>query len=307
MNTNYFDRLKRIEQAERNNNSVLLHELLADPTLFDNNEFWNNPDYAELTATKMLEDAVRHNNIEIVKGLLDNPFIQECKRIKKCIMLASYRGHLDIFHELLSHVTIEKNGYISPKYNTTEDSIPLFTNNLLQNAAYNSQISMVFELLKYPGINPLVALKSSRSGELVKALIAHGIDPSSNDNYVILIATKNAHIDVIKELLKDPRINPCLAYNSIRYIPFINSHDYQIKLLYENDLRIALYNNNVVTMHDIVYNPDFVRPPKKSLVYKLGTIHIRQELNQLYYEYAKNRIISRVPLSVSQLIIKFLF
>ena len=49
--------------------------------------------------------------------------------------------------------------------------------------------------------------------EIVAGLIKEGFDSSHNDNYAIQLASRNGHLEVVKLLLQDPRVDPSAKNN----------------------------------------------------------------------------------------------
>jgi len=69
--------------------------------------------------------------------------------------------------------------------------------------------------------------------EILTGLIKEGFDPSADDNYAIKYASENGHLEVVKLLLQDPRVDP-IDNNYAIQVASKNSHSEVVKLLLQD-------------------------------------------------------------------------
>ena len=91
---------------------------------------------------------------------------------------------------------------------------------------------------------------SSKNGhvELVKLLMADSrVDPGIQNNYAIQYASENGHTEAVKLLLKDPRVDPEANCNHAIRLASRNGHAEVVKLLLEySRLDPSVHNNYAI-------------------------------------------------------------
>jgi hypothetical protein len=99
---------------------------------------------------------------------------------------------------------------------------------------------LITRLLIAVGLTPLFIMSASRSGhvQVVKLLLSDKrVDPSAGDNRAIKNASINGHVEVVKVLLSDPRVDPSAGNNDAIRRASENGHVEVVKLLL-NDSRV---------------------------------------------------------------------
>lgn len=74
--------------------------------------------------------------------------------------------------------------------------------------------------------NNVMIRKAAENGhaEIVEMLIAHGADPSANDNEALRKACQNGHVNTVKTLLKDKRVDPEALKSTPLSFAIFNGH-----------------------------------------------------------------------------------
>jgi ankyrin repeat protein len=80
---------------------------------------------------------------------------------------------------------------------------------VLTNAIKTDNLDAIKKFLKYMKLTPYTLILAIRHEHLniVKALIESGIDPSFEDNYPLIEASRRGHADIVNLLLADPRVD----------------------------------------------------------------------------------------------------
>jgi len=153
-----------------------------------------------------LMNAVKFNNVDKVKILLQNKWVDPSAQNNYAIRLAAERGHTEIVKLLL------QDGRADPSVNN---------NYAIGLSAQNGHIEVVELLLQDERIDPgdddnYAIGSASKYGhiEVVKLLLQNPrVDPSDDDNYAIRNAAKNGHTEVVRLLLQDGRSDPSAKNN----------------------------------------------------------------------------------------------
>ncbi|MCI0381476.1 MAG: ankyrin repeat domain-containing protein [Chlamydiae bacterium] len=232
-----------IQLVARRGNLIAMEKLLGDLKI--------DPSVDENVA---IHEAAFNGHLEVVKKLLKDTRVNPSESRLWSVPLDSAIGadHLEVVKELLK----------DPRVNPTKGEI--------QWASEHGCIEMMRELLKHPKINKLeILIWACEKGyiAIVKELInsgidlnnpevESGIDPSMNHNIAIEVASKYGHLEIVKELLKDSRVDPSDDYvktNGAILFASANGHLEVVKELLK-DSRVDPSANNQEALQCAIKN-----------------------------------------------------
>lgn len=174
-------------------------------------------------------NAAENGHLKTVKLLLANPKVNASARESSALLMAAKNGHLEIVKLLLKvpninpgaadnfaifwsaencHVEIFKLLINDPRVNPNARN-----GDLIMVAARDDCIEIVKIILfsdrfinKSKLQNAFNKAVTEGFTEEVELFLDFGVDPSLNDNYAIKLASEGEYIDIVKLLLKDPRV-----------------------------------------------------------------------------------------------------
>jgi hypothetical protein len=172
--------------------------------------------------------AAENGEVEMVRHLLNNIFIDPSANENYAIRLASSNGHIEVVKLLLSDERVD------PSANG---------NYAIRWASENGHVKVVRLLLSDERIDPSddenYAIKwASVNGhvEVVRLLLSdERVDPSANRNFAIRLASKNGHIEVVRLLMSDERVDPSADTNYAIKWASVNGHIEVVRLLLSDE------------------------------------------------------------------------
>jgi ankyrin repeat protein len=181
--------------------------------------------------------AVKNNYPNVVDKLLSTLGIDPCEE-SRLLLFAIKRQHWDIVNKLLEDGRIDPShrGYylryaaednlsaaastgnlemVIRLYNDPRIKSTLKDIHFLGSAADKGHIHIIKWFLENTNIDPsdnnnTILISASCSGHLdiVNLLIDKGVDPSTRNNNALIYASINGHLNVVKRLIQDLRVDP---------------------------------------------------------------------------------------------------
>ncbi len=150
-------------------------------------------------ADTILEESVTSGNLAIVNRLLET--FPEA-HTERALAFSAERGYLDIVNRLLNEEEEEAEEY------------DIMT--ALKHAAYGGHLNVVNALLQLPGIDPtynnnelIVWATDGGHIDMVNRLLQYkDVDPTDIGNRALRSAAGGGHLDVVNRLLQDKRVTP---------------------------------------------------------------------------------------------------
>jgi len=172
-------------------------------------------------------EAIKNNDIERVKTLLQDKGVDPSAYNNIAIIIAAMNGYTEIVKILLKDKRVDPSAW---------------NNQAIRYAAENGRMEVVRLLLRDGRADPSTldnyAIRyAARQGhsDVVKILLQDGrVDPSTDDNAPIREAVLHGRTEVVKILLKDPRVDPSAENNhAIKWAIFYGRTEI-VKLLLED-------------------------------------------------------------------------
>jgi len=182
-----------------------------------------------------LHIATTNNYIELVKILLSDPRVDPSVYNNLNIRQSASYGHAEIVEMLLKHPVVDpsdlnnesiivacESGSIETVKLLLKDSrvdSAALNNNALYLAGINRHTTIVDLLLHDNRIDVgpfkevFIACNNNDSNKIIELLLEGSIDPSSYHNFLIVWASKYGHIELVKILLSDLRVDPISTKN----------------------------------------------------------------------------------------------
>jgi hypothetical protein len=183
-------------------------------------------------------NAVTHNELDIVRMLLKSNKIDPNCRNGEAIIIATKFGYLNIVECLLN------DNRVNPSLRNNQAIIDCVDTNLLikrgkQLLSFNEYFSIIYNRIKKNG--------NKKHLKILSLLLKNPhIDPSAQNNKIIINAVKSKNYKAVKLLLNDNRINP-LDQN---YAALECCKSIKIMKLFLKDMRIdPCYNNNFLLIN----------------------------------------------------------
>ena len=189
----------------------------------------------------------------------------------------------DHFNELRDYIIFEY--YLS--HSTRElNEMPDFIGDVIQ-LVYSKRLDPSFDgtfLVKYVIVNNHVSLlkvlllnKKTNLDDCIEIAIQNGrlemvkillkdprVDPSGDNNYSIRRASKNGHLEIVKLLLQDPRVDPSDRNNYSIKVASENGHIKIVRLLFRNKrVRNKMSNYEISLWEDRIKSLE--EPEKKTV------------------------------------------
>jgi len=174
-----------------------------------------------------LRNAVRNGNVPLVKRLLQDPLIDPSAMHSESLQLAAKSGNMAIVRLLLDAGVDPSDDF----------------NFAITWASLHGHPQVVKRLLEDPRVDP-----SSGNNRALTFAIIHGHldivqlllkDPRTaapNGNHICW-AVSNGHSHILRELLKDERINPCIDDNFAMHLAAVRGDNEMLDLLLK-DIRV---------------------------------------------------------------------
>ncbi len=242
-----------IEYASKNGHLEIVKLLLQDERVDPSDH--NN--YA-------IECASKNGHTEVVKLLLQDERVDPSDHRNDAIRYASENGHTEVVKLLLQDKRVDPSanynyairvaleyGYIETvklllqdekvREKLTDEEIKKYENKI---SGLNESVKDLMKgksdediLKSIDNLSSEELLKKSINNNYlngVKIALEKGADPSQGYNYAIRIASLNGHLEIVKLLLKDERINPSDNRNDAINFASENGHTEIIKLLLQD-------------------------------------------------------------------------
>lgn len=232
---------------EKNIHHDVMRVLLFDPRINPN----YNSNYAIIFASQQ-------NHAMTLSILLESPRVDPDDLDCCALGIASQHNHTEIVKLLLNDERIIFNaGYIyaikiASKLSHTQILNMLIAKHDLHQLT-NQKIISIIEVLK-PNSTETVTILNKIFRELVEKNIRNRtieyllndarVDPAYDDNYAIIVASKNDYLEVARILLRDSRVDPSAQYNIAIGMASQNGNYEFVKILLQDPRVDPSVNNN---------------------------------------------------------------
>jgi ankyrin repeat protein len=168
-----------------------------------------------------------HGNTELVRELLENPFVNPAVHSNFCIRVACRNQHRDVVKMLLN----------DPRVDPSAEN-----NEVFHFACLSGKTEVAHALLQasrlIPSSGSLHMACWNGYTEIVKLLLWHPlVDPGKGDNEAIIAASSKGNLEIVRLLLMDSRVDPSARHSVAFRVACQDGHHEVVKLLLE-DIRI---------------------------------------------------------------------
>jgi len=169
-------------------------------------------------AKKIFFWTIKINNVKIMKHLLLKYEGIYNFVFYDGIIMSVKQGHLEMFTFLITYIDMN-----------------IHKNDLFERAVRSGQPNIVRYLLEtqedLPLNNALIDAIEGNHLNVVIELLAHGTDPTVDDNYPLQIAAEQGHTEIVRLLLNTPGVNPIVDNNIVLESSASEGHAEVVELL----------------------------------------------------------------------------